>query len=176
VDTVLSVLFVLAMGGLAVVILIATWPAVVLWLRVQRGEWVSLPRRTRCGISILCLAAVGYFVAVTAAQDVGLRHYLERRGDAQAYWDGLRGGLSAKGAEAYSWYVREVKEIDMRYHTLVANGDLDRLPPVVEMSPEEYLRRHPEFARTPEEEASWDPCFRAQVTGEPISPDDEAGW
>jgi hypothetical protein len=120
------------------------------------------------------LAAVGYLVAVTAVQDAGLRRHLEREGDTQAYWDGLRGGLSNEGAEAYSRYVKRVREIDMRYHTLVANGDLDRLPPV-EMSPEEYLRRHPEFIRNPEEEASWDPCFRAQVTGEPISLDDEAG-
>ena len=171
VDTALSVLSHLAMGYLAVMILIANWPAVVLWLRAQRRKWVSLPRRTRCGISIGCLAAVGYFVAVTAAQYADLRRHLEGE-DVQAYWDGLRGGLSGEGAEAYGRYVKEIKEIDMRYHTLVANGDLDRLPPVVEMSPEEYLRRHPEFARTPEEEASWDPYFRAQVTGEPIPPDD----
>jgi hypothetical protein len=174
VDTALSVLFVLAMGYLAVMILIAEWPAVALWLRAQHQEWVSLSRSTRWGVSILCLVVLGYFVAVTTAQEMSVRHALEKRGDTQAYWDGLRGGLSSEGAEAYSRYVKEIKEIDMRYHTLVANGDLDRLPPLRKMSPEEYLRRHPEFARTPEEEASWDPCFRAQVIGEPIPPDDEA--
>jgi|GEM_PF-2579923 len=178
VDTALSVLFWLAMGYLAVMILVANCPAVVLWLRAQRRKWVSLPRRTRYGISIGCLVMLGYFVAVTTAQEMSARRALEKMGDTdtQAYWDGLRGGLSNEGAKAYGRYVKEIKEIDMRYHTLVANGDLDRLPPVVEMSPEEYLRRHPEFARTPEEEASWDPYFRAQITGEPISPDDEAGW
>lgn len=175
-STALSVLSHLAMGCLAAMILIANWPAVALWLRAQHRKWVSLPQRTRCGISIGCLVVLGYFVAVTTAQEMSACRVLDRMGDMQAYRAGLRGGLSNEGAKAYGRYVKEIKEIDMRYHTLVANGDLDRLSPVVEMSPEEYLRRHPEFARTPEEEASWDPYFRAQVTGEPISPDDEAGW
>ena len=105
---------------------------------------------------------------VTISQDISGRRSIEKIGDVQAYWDGLQGGMSGVGAEAYSRYVAKVDEIDMRYHTLVANGDLDQLPAVPAMSPEQYLERHPEFTRTAQEEASWDPCFRAQVFGEPV--------
>jgi len=168
---VLDVLLWVGMVGVPLVYLLANRRRIGPWLRAQNAAWMSRPRRERRGVVILVLVVFGYFAVITIAQDASARRAIERIGDVQAYWDGLRGGMSGVGAEAYSRYVVKVQEIDIRYHTLVANGDLKELPAVVTMTPEQYLERHPEFVRTAEEEARWDPCFRAQVTGEPIPED-----
>lgn len=163
----LSVLLWLVMGGLLVVFLAANRVNIIGWAIQSHDNWMALSRRERRGYLLMALVIFGYFAAVTVSQDINGRRALERMGDVDAYWDGLYGGMSLEGAEAYSRYAEKMKEIDMSYHTLVANGDLDRLPSLRLWSPEEYLGRHPEFVCTPEEEASRDPRFQAQVTGVP---------
>lgn len=83
----------------------------------------------------------------------------------EAYWDALLYGLSHEGARAYREHVTIVlahaKVVDMYNHRLAERGDVE-LPKggVSPLSLSEYLSRHPQYRRTPQEEAAWDTHFR----------------
>lgn len=83
----------------------------------------------------------------------------------EAYWDALLYGLSQQGARAYREHVTIVlahaRLVDMYNHRLAERGDVE-MPKggVSPLSLSEYLGRHPQYRRTPEEEAAWGTHFR----------------
>lgn len=86
----------------------------------------------------------------------------------EAYWDALLYGLSHEGACEYREHVTIVlahaRLVDMYNHRLAERGDVE-IPTggVSPLSLSEYLSRHPQYRRTPEQEAAWHPYFRQAV-------------
>jgi hypothetical protein len=82
----------------------------------------------------------------------------------EAYWDALLYGLSLEGARAYREHVTIVlahaRLVDMYDHRLAESGDVE-MPKggVSPLSLSEYLSRHPQYRRTPEQEAAWGTHF-----------------
>lgn len=129
-------------------------------------------RRRILGVLVLVGAMATYFVAISVSQTRSARQFALEAPDGPAYWDATFFGLSDEGARAWSRYSDRAKRFDALEHELVASGDKEGLE-FRRLSLSEYLERHPQYQRTPEEDAQLDPHLRALIDGSRYGGDDE---
>ena len=124
------------------------------------------------GVAVLVVLTLGYGVFVSASQLSSAKKFALEAPDGPAYWDATFFGLSDEGARAWSRYSDNAKRYDGLEHELVASGDKECLE-FRRLSLSEYLERHPQYQRTPEEDAQLDPHLRALIDGSRYGGDDE---
>jgi hypothetical protein len=131
--------------------------------RFVREQWQTPGRKAL--VLLVAILFVGILLP-TDSQPAGRESVAAQN----AYRDALTYGLSSKGAQAYGEHVELVldhAEMDDSFNReMVERGDIDTMPSrsVSVLSLSDYLVRHPQYRRTPQEEASWDPYFRKLVS------------
>jgi len=103
-----------------------------------------------------------YFFALCVAQERSVRMFASEVPDMSAWQEAIAFGLSDRGARAWSRYSYSAKLYDQLEHELVAGGDKGALE-FERMSLDQYVARHLQYRRTPEEDARMDPHLRELI-------------
>jgi hypothetical protein len=131
-------------------------------------------RRRILGVLVLVGAMATYFVAISVCQTRSARQFAQEAPDSGAYWDATYFGLSDRGAKAWSRYSDNAERFDELEHVLVASGDKESIE-FCRLSLGEYLERHLQYQRMPEEDAQLDPHLRELIDSSRTGGDDESG-